>query len=184
MKKIPAFMIACSLVIAGIFAVPTAHASQFDCRIDQVNTTVVFHEDTGLTDIVVVIINDYGGANSDCEGMTVRMQKSGAVFDSQTVLPGNTVTSEQNFGDEPGDYTISIGLYTNEAEPFFLDGVDRPYTVPQPTPADTPLTAVELDAFGEKYIMPFYKVIGMVAAMGVLYAAYAFVLKPWLRRFR
>jgi len=54
------------------------------------------------------------------------------------------------------------------------------------TPPETPhaLTTAEADALGAKYIEPLYRVIGGAIAVAVLYGAYAFALKPWIRRFR
>lgn len=53
-----------------------------------------------------------------------------------------------------------------------------------PTASGGGLTEKQIDTFGAKYIEPAYKVIGAGVAIVILYTAYAFALKPWIRRFR
>lgn len=63
------------------------------------------------------------------------------------------------------------------------DTGSRTVAEPTPEPNTGSLTAAELELFAEKYITPIYKIIGATAAFLMLYAAYTFVLKPWVRRF-
>lgn len=183
MRKL-AYLIACSLVLAGFLSFSTANATQHDCRFDQVNTQVSYNDQTKDLEYTVTVINDFGGSNDDCINMTVTASVNGSVIDTSILDTSTGFFHLTNLVLEPGDYNVNFTLYTDEAEPFNLDSTDRSFTVAITEPSgDTPLTALELDAFGVKFIQPIYEFLGMIVAIAVLYSAYAFVLKPWLRRF-
>lgn len=178
------------VAIAPLF-VSSASAAVDDCMIDQTNTTMSFVAPDQVTLHYVIIDSVATPDNSACTTGTYELH----LYNTDTGTPvgfGIVGVTAPGSGDMVATYIQNAG----STHAWQMDMIDTRnnstwdswYTT-QTIPALPPsggggLTEAQADAWGVKFVQPAYEVAGSIAAAGVLFAAYSFILKPWVRRFR